>query len=313
VTDAPFVSVYLPTHDRAELLERALHSVFAQTYSNYEIVVVDDGSSDGTPQVLERLARTGGVRAFRFDAPKGAQAARNHAIAQARFNLITGMDDDDEWLPDRLRLMVAQFAASVGFVAASDIVELADGTRHVARRPSVIDADALLRRNVVGNQVLARKADVMACGGFDESLTASQDYDLWIRLVAQAGAGIGITTPLQILHAQANRPRVTTSGRRRAGVWRVYRKHVGRMTREQRKSHLFNLIRTTDRPLPFKTATALWSREDALRIVAHYARTRGWLPDGLIEKWASFRDRAEIEAALRSNARPVPVHSRSPI
>src|SRR5690606_1369575 len=143
-----------------------------------------------------------------------------------------------------------------------------DGTRYLARRPSRITHEMLLRRNVVGNQVLARTADILECGGFDESLSASQDYDLWIRLSARVSPGVGLPTPLQIVHAQSSRNRVSNSPQRRRSIWSVYRKHASRMTREQKKSHIFNLIRTTNRKLSIRTAFVLWSSEDSLRILA---------------------------------------------
>lgn len=301
-----FVSIYVPTHERRALLERALGSVLAQTWPHFEVIVVDDGSRDGTREWLQAFAADPRVRAFHFDAPRGAQAARNFALAQARYDLVTGLDDDDTWLPDRLRQLVEALRPGVGFVAASDIVERDDGTRHLARRPARITHDALLRRNVVGNQVLARKADVLACGAFDEALTASQDYDLWIRLSARAGDGIGLATPLQVVHAQASRARVSTSRRRRQGVWRVWRKYRGQMTPAQRKSHLFNLLRTTDRRITLRTARALWSREDGPRILAHWLRGHGLLSDAWLERLAHLRDRAEIDRSLAASPHRIP-------
>jgi glycosyltransferase involved in cell wall biosynthesis len=298
MNERPWVSIYIPTHERRALLERALHSVFAQNYSNYEIVIVDDGSRDDTQECLQTFNADPRVRAFRFDSPRGAQAARNFALAQARHDLVTGLDDDDEWLPDRLGMMVDALRSGVGFVAATDIVERDDGTRYLARRPARITHDMLLRRNVVGNQVLARKADVLACGGFDETLTASQDHDLWIRLSAQVGDGVGVAAPLQVIHAQVARARVSTSLRRRRGVCQVWRKYRGRMTPAQRKSHLFNLLRTTGRRITLRTARTLWSRENGPRIAAHWLRGHGLLSDAWLERLANLRDRSEINSAL---------------
>jgi hypothetical protein len=156
----------------------------------------------------------------------------------------------------------------------------------------------LLRRNVVGNQVLARRSDLLACGGFDESVSASQDHDLWIRLSALAGDGIGLRAPLQIVHAQMNRKRVTTSIRRKRGVWRVYRKHRDSMTPSQRRSYMFNMLRTVERRISMNTVCALWSREDGIRILVHWLRGLGLVSDNWLELVASLRDRTEIRTAL---------------
>ena len=151
-----FVSVYIPTHERRALLERALHSVLAQSWPHFEVIVVDDGSRDGTREWLQAFASDPRVRAFHSDTPRGAQAARNFALAQARFDLVTGLDDDDTWLPDRLRQLVEALHPGVGFVAAADVIERDDGTRHLARRPARITRDMLLRRNVVGSECRAQ-------------------------------------------------------------------------------------------------------------------------------------------------------------
>lgn len=302
----PFVSIYVPTHERRSLLERALRSIFAQTYPHYEIVVVNDGSRDGTRELLQAFESEGRLRAFHLDEPSGAQAARNYALSHACHDLVTGLDDDDEWLPDRLRQMVEAMQPGLGFVAAGDIIERGDGTHYLASRPARITHDMLLRRNVVGNQVLARKTDVLACGGFDETLTASQDYDLWIRLSAHAGDGVGLAAPLQIIHAQASRARVTTSRRRRQGVWRVWRKYRGSMTPAQRKSHLFNLLRTTEQTITLRTARALWSRGDAPRIIAHWLRGHGLFSDIWLERLANLRDRTKIKTSLAAHHPRIP-------
>lgn len=294
----PMVTIYIPTHNRRDLLARALDSVFSQTYQYYEIIVVDDASTDGTREMLESLASSGKIRMLRFSTPRGAQAARNHALSSARFDLVTGLDDDDEWLPDRLHQLVSSFKPGVGFVAASDIIERGDGKQYVSRRPSHITHDMLLRRNVVGNQVLARASDLLACGGFDETVSASQDHDLWIRLSALVGDGIGLRAPLQIVHAQMNRKRVTTSTRRKHGVWRVYRKHRDSMTPSQRRSHMFNMLRTVERRISMKTVRALWSREDGIRILVHWLRGLDLVSDSWLELVASLRDRTEIRTVL---------------
>lgn len=294
----PMVTIYIPTHNRCSLLARALDSVFSQTYRHYEIVVVDDASTDGTPEMLESLASSGKIRMFRFRTPRGAQAARNLALLNARSDLVTGLDDDDEWLPDRLYRLVSSLKPGIGFVAASDIIERGDGKQYISRRPSCITHDMLLRRNVVGNQVLARGSDLLACGGFDESISASQDHDLWIRLSALAGDGIGLRAPLQIVHAQMDRKRVTTSTRRKQGVWHVYRKHRDAMTLSQRKSHMFNMLRTIERRIGLNTVRVLWGRGDGVRILVHWLRGFGFVSDNWLELVASLRDRSEIRAAL---------------
>src|SRR5512144_610930 len=102
------VSVYLPTRNRAASLQRAVDSVLAQTHADFELIVVDDGSSDGTRQCLEDAQRSDArVRAIHHAVSRGAPASRNAAIAAARGEWLTGLDDDDEFLPRRLELLLA--------------------------------------------------------------------------------------------------------------------------------------------------------------------------------------------------------------
>lgn len=297
--EAPTISVYVPTRNRSALLRRALESVFAQTHPPFEVIVVDDGSEDDTPEVVRGIAARHALKYVRLERSMGAPAARNIALREARGSLVTGIDDDDIWLPRRLERMLASLSPGVGFVAATDILDSGGGRRQLWRRPPLIDLDRLLRWNVAGNQVLARRADVLACGGFDETLTASQDYDLWIRLAAYAGTGVGLEEPLQIVHAQEDRSRISTDRRRRAGLLRVLRKHRGRMDDAQRREHLFNVLRTTNRPLSWRTARMLCGRGNAWRVVVHFLRTRIPGVSRAVTFAAGLRDRRRIEAAMR--------------
>ena len=298
----PTISVYIPTRNRSTLLRRALASVFAQTHSPLEVIVVDDASEDDTPDVVRALAGSGLVKYIRLEHAGGAPAARNLAIREARGLLVTGIDDDDVWLPRRLERMLQHLSHGIGFVAATDILEADGGHRQLWRRPPVIDLDKLLRWNVAGNQVLARRSDVLACGGFDEALEASQDYDLWIRLALHAGSGVGVQAPLQVVHAQGSRARISTGPHRRSGIWRVLRKHRAKMSRGQRRHHLFNVLRATNRSLTWRQARVLWSREQSLRLIVHFLRTRIPGVSRVIEMATRWRDHKEIAEAMRSAA-----------
>ena len=101
------VSVYIPTKNRLPLLQRAIQSVKSQTYKHIEIIVVDDGSSDGTSNYLERLQQAGEVNAIFQEKSVGSCAARNKAIMAAAGEFITGLDDDDFYLlPNRIEKFI---------------------------------------------------------------------------------------------------------------------------------------------------------------------------------------------------------------
>ena len=100
----PCVSVIVPTFNRAEYLPRAIKSVFAQTFQDFEVVVVDDGSTDDTERYVGKLLESGHrVEFFRHSGNLGAQAARNTGIRKSRGEWIAFLDSDDEWLPNRLQ------------------------------------------------------------------------------------------------------------------------------------------------------------------------------------------------------------------
>ena len=109
--ETPKVSVIVPTHNRADLLPRAVDSVLAQTYGDYEMVIVDDCSSDNTQDVIAGFSDPR-IRSFRHDRNRGQSAAINTGIAHARGEYIGFLDDDDEWLPTKLEGQVALLEAS---------------------------------------------------------------------------------------------------------------------------------------------------------------------------------------------------------
>ena len=179
------------------LLERAVRSVLAQTYPNIQLVVADDGSERATGATLERLSRTNesstSLLVVRLNPAQGACQTRNQALAACDGTLVTGLDDDDYFLPDRISRLVAAFDPEVSsFVFDGYIREtqLGGGARQV---PVLLKNAAhlrdLLKRNIVGNQVLTLTSRLREVGGFDERLPAWQDYDLWIRLVKAFGEG----------------------------------------------------------------------------------------------------------------------------
>lgn len=194
----PLVSVYLPTRNRPALLEQAIRSVFAQTYQNIQLVVVDDGSDDETMAVLQRIGHETraamSMTVVRLEHAQGACRARNLALEACEGVFATGLDDDDYFLPDRISQLVAAFdPAACSFVFGGYLRETSlrnGGTRRVQiplSRPARLRD--LLKRNIVGNQVLTLTERLRAVGGFDERLPAWQDYDLWIRLANAFGDG----------------------------------------------------------------------------------------------------------------------------
>ena len=139
----PKVSVIVPTHNRADLLPRAVDSVLAQTYGNYELVIVDDCSSDDTPGRDSRLLRPAHTVVHDTTETEGKSAAVNTGIAHALGEYIGFLDDDDEWLPKKLEGQVALLDASSPYSRAG--VRL-DGPGRRFQRPCDSQPTAILSR-----------------------------------------------------------------------------------------------------------------------------------------------------------------------
>ncbi len=185
----PRVSIVVPTYNRAATLRRAVDSVLKQTYQDFEVVVVDDGSTDETARVLGSVDDARVVR-LRHAQNRGPGAARNTGIKSSRGEFIAFQDSDDEWLPQKLaRQMSAIDRAPADIGAVYSRFWRQDGqSRIVMPRDfeAPLDGDirrTLLRRNVVGTPVLMMRARCFSQAGlFDESLAMYEDWDLCLRV-----------------------------------------------------------------------------------------------------------------------------------
>ncbi len=208
----PRFSVVVPAFDAARTIVGAVRSAQLQTVDSLEILVVDDGSADETSELVEALEREDDrVRLFR-QTRSGPSSARNHALRHARGELVTFLDADDLLLPEYLdRMGSALDAAPQAGFAFTDAWVLDDATGRVQRtsamshrKPSSPPEDPvellhlLLRRNFVFVAATARRRALEAVGGWQESLTAAEDYELWLRLVASGYRAVRVDGRLAV-------------------------------------------------------------------------------------------------------------------
>lgn len=187
------VSIYMPTKNRPDLLRRAVASVLNQTHSNVELIVVDDGSTDDTPEVLKTLAvQDSRLRFFRNETSRGAPFSRNLAIAAAQGQWITGLDDDDIFMPDRIAALLSCWQllerSKVAFscLYTQDVYD--DGKTLVpSQKRGSIEWLDMLEFNVVGNQIFTLTNRLRECGMFDVDMPAWQDLDLFLRVLKKFG------------------------------------------------------------------------------------------------------------------------------
>jgi len=189
----PAVSVVLPTYNRSQTLERAVRSVLAQSFSDLELIVVDDGSTDDTGKLARDLA--GGdkrIRYIRHDTNYGQSRARNTGIEASGGSYIAFQDSDDEWLPDKLKRQVDEMRSSppaVGMVYCL-MWRVAPEGRDVFRARKFGPGDADLYRQGlmyafrgIGIQSCLFRHEVFdRCGIFDEQMKAMEDMELLIRV-----------------------------------------------------------------------------------------------------------------------------------
>lgn len=185
----PLVTVYIPTYNRLDLLKRALASVQQQTYSHLEIIVVDDCSTDGTQEFLIQAAKEDKrIRYIFKEANSGACVSRNLAIKQATGEFITGLDDDDYFLPNRIEVFVKaakknpDAAYYTYYKVKINNVKIKFPLSFLLRSRVIKTYRKLLIQNYVGNQIFIRTEVLKSSDGFDESIKIWQDYEYWLRL-----------------------------------------------------------------------------------------------------------------------------------
>lgn len=181
------ISVVVPSRNRAPLLPRALDSVLAQSEPPEECLVVDDGSDDDT----EALIRGSYPNVTYFKQPhSGVSAARNAGIARARGDWVAFLDSDDCWMPDKLLHQRRAVAGSDHVICHTDEIWIRRGRRvnpmHKHRkRGGWIYSHCLPRCAISPSTAMVRRDVLLEAGGFDETLPACEDYDLWLRLCAR--------------------------------------------------------------------------------------------------------------------------------
>ncbi len=182
----PLVSVIIPTFNRVQLLIRAVDSVLAQSWANLEIIVVDDGSTDNSVELLhERFGSS--IRVLQLPRNRGVSYARNRGIELSRGAFIAFLDSDDLWEPEKTERQLAFMQADPEIlISQTDEIWIRHGTRvnpckHHQKPSGLIFAECLPLCVVSPSAVMMRRRFFAEIGHFDETLPACEDYDLWLR------------------------------------------------------------------------------------------------------------------------------------
>lgn len=196
----PLVSVIIPTFNRAWCLKKAVDSVLAQDYTHFELIVVDDGSTDGT---IDLLSEYGGAITVIKQPNRGVSAARNRGVAASSGVLIAFLDSDDSWYPQKLTAQVDFFLANPdALICQTEEIWIRDGKRANPKKKhqklsGMIFTPSLALCLISPSAVMMRKPFFMKMNGFDEALPACEDYDLWLRVTCRYPVHL-IPTPLII-------------------------------------------------------------------------------------------------------------------
>jgi glycosyltransferase involved in cell wall biosynthesis len=203
----PTVSVIIPARDRAKVIGRAIASVLAQTFQDFELIVVDDASRDGLAATITSF-HDDRITLARLDSHGGAARARNAGITESRGEWIAFLDSDDEWLPDKLE---RQLTATGRSGASYDAVYSACYRQRDGESPEVRPKGELPEGNLLDNLLrnkkgatasvyMVRRTALVRAKGFDERFPSANDIDLWLRLASMSCRFAAVQEPLVIKH-----------------------------------------------------------------------------------------------------------------
>jgi len=268
---SPAVSVIIPTYNREALLPRAIESVIAQTFEDWEIVLVDDGSTDGTPRIARDCAKRLGDRLVYIPQDnRGSSAARNRGIDASRGRFVAFLDSDDEFLPEKLERQIALFNArpTLGLVYSDFSFLDSAGKQHTSRLrtkfPIALDVpaelvapglyacteslfDTLIRGYFIATIVGMVRREVLGDAvRFDENQAYAEEWLFYLRVARRCPAGF-VDEPLALHHftesslARQDKKRNTL---RMHGLLNTIKATFPDMNRNQRRAVRLNLART---------------------------------------------------------------------
>ncbi len=188
------IAVILPAYNRAHLLERAIESVLIQSFADFVLYVVDDGSTDSTKNLLQKWEQHPKLKYF-FKKHEGVSAARNFGVSMSTEPYLCFLDSDDEWLPQKLELQYG-FHKNKGFhISQTRERWIRRGMRvnppkHSVKTGGDIFLKSLERCMVTPSSVMINRELWEEYGGFDVDFPACEDYELWLRICAKYSVGL---------------------------------------------------------------------------------------------------------------------------
>ena len=296
----PRVSVVIPTYNCVRFLPGAIRSVLAQTYRDFEVIVVDDGSTGYTDKAVAPFLKK---IIYIKQENRGPAVARNCGIAASTGELVAFLDDDDEWMPDKLALQVPLFDDHEVGLAYSDVRVLYDDGRvtesFLATRPlatsGYIFANFLASGFILMGSVIVRRRALDEVGAFDESMKSLEDFELWMRVLRRWKAAL-VRQPLFLRRMRAGNMTMTFDP---GGYWyvRLYEKAIRELCRSRAERRI-----AEKRMAEVCYARGYWLGNQGRRPEALYYMLRSlWHDAGMLAAWRSLV-RTLVPVALRGPA-----------
>jgi glycosyltransferase involved in cell wall biosynthesis len=209
---------------------------------------------------------------LKHDVPKGANAARNYAIREAKGYFVAGLDDDDEMLPECIEELVSNYDDDFAYVfAKAYTVDALNNIKYIHRtnKKNIVLYD-LLYQNIVGNQVLTKKSTYIEAGLFDENMLAAQDYDMWIRMLQLKKKAKVINKPLYRIYDTIHERISLIGSKKFKGYFHCYLKHKSVMDREQRGFRLAYIRKIQGKTLSLRLINILFPIKKIPRLYLGY-------------------------------------------
>ncbi len=283
----PRVSVIIPAYNARSSLGETLDSVIAQTYDDWEAIVADDASSDGTGELASGYHPR--VRCVRGERNLGIGGARNLALANASGELVALLDADDLWTPEYLQRQIAHYDAAIaagekiGIVCCDATVLYPSGRQGRSYTRSPITLDALLRSNTIFISALVPRVLIDRLGAFATDCLGTEDYDMWLRILESGHSALVVNEPLAIYRDGAETVSSNAAGMARA-MQTTYR-------------HALERGRLDARQQAIARRELRWQR--LVELHAEFSRTRlhaGRVPMGAIVRMTPLGARVVLSA-----------------
>lgn len=190
----PLISVLVPTYNRKALLRESLESIFAQEFTGYEVIVVDDGSNDGTEKMMSGLRNRSNLRYICVNHSGLPGKVRNIGAAEGQGEYLAFLDSDDLWLPEKLSKQLRYMKAGALRISHTREIWLREGKEisqkgQKHRREGMIFRDALKKCIIGPSTVIMERELFEESGGFREDLEIAEDYEFWLRITCRHPIG----------------------------------------------------------------------------------------------------------------------------